>query len=68
MDKHIYPTSSPSRSKAAPDSLATDEETTVTTEFRSGTVADMQNRERAKETDRREQERLAKEGPVAGMD
>lgn len=68
MDKHTHPKSLPPTSKPAPDSFATDKQTTVTREFRSGTVADMQTRERAKEIDRREQERLAKEGPVAGMD
>ncbi|MCA9010703.1 MAG: hypothetical protein KDB01_13220 [Planctomycetaceae bacterium] len=68
MDQNTHHKSAPQETEPATHSFATDQESVVTTEFRSGTVADMQNREVAKEIDRREQERLAKEGPVAGMD
>ena len=40
----------------------------VTTEFRSVTLAEIQNQEEARETARLEQERMAALGPVAGMD
>ena len=54
--------------RPAPDAPGDTVEAVVTTEFRSRTIADMQNREEAREIDRREQDRLAKTGPVAGMD
>lgn len=60
--KPAEPTTAPTRKPVATDPSE------VTTEFRSSTLAEIQSREEARETERLNLERLAAQGPVAGMD